>query len=189
MIVFPEGAKPRQEEMNRLIASRIAQDLREVENQGGWGQADQRTYFSPWSWLQHQDRCERALPELKLMAEDRFAHDLTPFLEYVLYQALDRWIGRSGESGAANDGSNGDDQHRDANYLDELMDVAFYSTDFLHTEEIATSVLEGTDYVPRLGIDPNQFLDLMPDDIRLRVEEVLRPGSQPEQPDDVGSTP
>jgi hypothetical protein len=169
--------------MNRLIGRRVAQDLQQIEDQGGWDQAYQRRYFAPWSWLQHRDRCEHALPELKWMADDHYAHELTPFLAYVLYQAIETWIGLATSSLNVADERDRAAWKRDLRALNDLMDSAFHNTDFLHTDSISASILEGTAYVPHLGIDPSDFLELMPDDIRLRVEEALRPGNEPDAPE------
>lgn len=174
MIVLPAATPAQQVRLNRLIHRRLDEDLQQLADQGGWDPAYHAQLFPPWVSLQHRDRCERTIMELKMMAQDKFAHELPQLHQYCLYHALEMWIGSARASLARADEEHRKSWENDVRALDQLIDVAFERTDFLFVERIAESVLRRTEYVIEMGIDPSEFLDLMPDDVRMLVEAALR---------------
>jgi len=169
VIVFRAPAAD-QERYNRLIEEHLVEEQASSE----W-ESLVEARFPPMVWLQHRDRCEEAALEVLAMTRDGFPHVLEPLHEHFLYWAIDWWldgvIPREGQS--PEERAQYGEQEKE---LSDLQDVAFDSVDFLHVDEIAVSVLEGNPYNSRLGIIPERYLDLMPDDIRRRVETTMKEG-------------
>lgn len=171
-MILPHLPPDRRDWANRLIKDRLERDFQE---QLELDEVGFEKRFPPIVWVQHRDRCEQTMRELLAMAGDEYSHQLSELQQHALYQSLEGWLEADRDQLA---GATPEDQPQDeaeVEALDELVDVAFRNTDFLHVEDIAKSVLEGTMYAPHLGIDPRDYLELMPDDIRARVERALSP--------------
>lgn len=182
MIVFPGASAGQQESMNLLVRRYLEMDIQKIEDLGGWDPSEYKWRFVPWSWLQHRDRCERLILELRMMTDDKYTHELPQLHQHFLYWSVEAWLesAKSSLDSAAEDEK--EDLGRDVEALEDAMQMAFENTDFLSPESIAESVLEGTPYVSHLGIDPHEFLSLMPDDIAERVERTLRELGDPGEP-------
>jgi hypothetical protein len=162
-------------ELNKLIADNLGEDL--FLCQGPDGEPDISTYsdsFPPWAWLQHRDRCRQLLPELVLMAADEFEHFLTPLHEYVLYRMMGAW--RDVAVDYAGDAENDEDRKRLADRaarLEYYLDEVFEDHDFNMGPMIAKAALDAPHVLVEMDINPEAFLELMPDDIRAEVEWTL----------------
>jgi hypothetical protein len=179
MIAFPLIDDPSKvRALNQTLAEQLGKALVPIS----WGtdpdaNENWRMYqgfFPPWTALQQPERCARVLPELHLMAQDGYWHQLPVLHTYVLQELLSDLVAALDDDLAAAE-QEGSAAHRAALEAErsEVETLRIACTDFsaCDTEIVVTGMLQG-------GAPPaaavRQLLathrDMLPTDIRERLE-------------------
>lgn len=159
MIVFPAlDDKHKQGTFNQLIREFFSDELVDAD------QDELESFYlsrcPPWPLFQHRERCVRAVHELHLFASDGYPHVLSQLHQYILFRSMTEWSQQTELT---------EPQPEDFDAMEDL----FEDTDFEMIELIATDLLEGGLVADALRVRVEELLELMPDDIRVRVEAVL----------------
>lgn len=129
-----------------------------------------RNRFPPWTLLQDPRLCERSLWELRLMAEDQYEHRLSRLQAYVLYRSIQEWQTVAQEQMEMDEDDEIVEYRRNDLENAEALEMAFSNNDFFYIYRFVTDFLNGGDLCIRMGVDLEDHLDLMPQDIRRLVE-------------------
>lgn len=176
MIVLENAEREDWKRLNALIAGCLRKDLDTyADDMAGLNQRR----FPAWVLLQRPDKCERVVRELLLMAEDGYEHTLEPLHQYALLRTLQDALAceQDALAGESDPKWMRKRQHR-AEDLDHLGEDSFCDHDFLQVEAIARDVLQDGPMCAHLGIDVRDFMELLPDDIRVEVEEHLKAAAE-----------
>lgn len=182
MIVLPGADRENWPRLNKLIHELLVDHWEDYRDRDRTPLLQMR--FPKWVVLQHPDRCERAYQELMLMAEDRFEHETGAIHDYALYQTLRGWVDILGDAiGGESDPKEAERLSGMLEDVDFLLEAAFHDTDFEMLPQLVEDLRRRGPLRAEMGVDLEDFLDLLPDDIRDEVERRLA-----EEPNDREST-
>ena len=179
MISFPGVTDPAYlKRLNDTVAAEVGAALAPVtwrEDETGTTWRMHEAFFPPWTALQYPDRCARVLPELHLMAQDAYAHELSMLHGQVLYELL-RELDESLTEELADARDEGDATVLKAmearlKQVQELRENALPVAGALILElEVADLFRNGVP--PKADVDKalRSYGDLLPDDIRRSIE-------------------
>ena len=147
-------------------------------------------FFPPLIYLQNPQKCVHAAKELCLMIEDDFEHTLPPLHQYVLYMMLrdsqDLYDDMQEDTDDPRPEVEGepleiDDIDEEFSLDDEnledpqfYLDCCFRDTDFLYVAEFFELFKNDISEYRQRGMDLDQYVDLMPNDIREEYENIKR---------------
>lgn len=149
-------------------------------------------YFPPLVYLQNPDKCIRSANELILMIEDDFVHSLPPLHQHVLYEMLQ--TAQEIYSDMKNEKSQPVENIEDCpECIDEIdeetdfsldnkdldapsfyLDYCFEDIDFLSVAEFFYLYKNNYKHYLEMGVGLDQFVALMPNDIREEYENIKR---------------
>lgn len=181
MIVTQSDSPDDHRRVNRTIAERLADDLEMLHNIPAWVFQER---FPEWLAI-NPAQFQGILRRLRLMAGDPFDHELTPLNEWVLYYSPREWLEFAEEREAE-----GDDPANFAEYREEIelaLEVAS-DWDVLMLPELVKALQQGGGLLDELGVDLADYAELLPEDMRERVEAQLKAKSDREVKDQ-GSRP
>lgn len=170
MIVMSSGDPEDCRRLNKLIAEHFESDIERFENIPSWMFQER---FPEWLAIDPA-QFEGTFRRLLLMATDPFDHELTPFYEWLLYHSLRDWLEFAEECEAEVD-----DPELVAEYRQSIADinlaleVAFWDWDFLMVPDLVRALQQDAGLVEELGVDLAAYLELMPADVRAKVEAQL----------------
>ncbi len=161
MIVLPDSISPEdQERFNSVIADLLGRDFDEADPEDDGLERLYEDRCPTWPLLQHRQRCSQAVHELYLMSQDGYLHELGSIHEYILGRSLDEWDLIADL----------EPQEIDAlQRMSSLLSPSDVPLVHLVTHEVLTTQTTENALSDRIP----DLLELMPDDIRVRVEAVL----------------
>jgi hypothetical protein len=165
--------------INRLIAKSLSDDIDMFQNIPAWMFQER---FPEWLTID-QSQFEGILRRLQLMASDPFDHELTPLLEWVLYHSLCEWLEFAEECEAEED-----DPELVAEYRRKIDDInlaidVVSDWDVLMLPMLVKGLQLGGGLLGELGVNLGDYVDILPEDVRVRVEAQLKAKAEQNEKD------
>jgi len=172
VIVLHGVAQDECERLNHLVVEFLENvDGIDMDEEADYKVEKYRHRFPDWPWVQRRARCERALWEILLAAEDQYEHTLGALQALVLHNSIANWIELLKTDMAENQADSGDFQT--IADLESLARAALPNAHILEVDRLAIDLLRGGDLAQRLQVDLRCLGELLPDDIRVAVETRL----------------
>lgn len=177
------------QETNRCINEMLEFELSSIETDGEQEEFLD-LYFPQYLCRENPKKCLNILLELKEWTQDLYYHKLTPLHEYALFKIFKAYFEMAEEceknreegeenpfrfkfSHVKNCTKEDWDSLKILNYPDFYKVELFQDWDFLSVEEIASRRQRGEPLDKMMGVNLSEYLELMPQDIRNEISEIL----------------
>lgn len=181
MIVFDGIESPQWPQLSKFVGDLLESEGVNASEESDYDPLTFRDRFPLGVWVEDRERCARVPWAIWAYARDGFEHRLvTPLHRHFLYWTLvEAGVSLRAEYEQATDPASRQGRQQDLDTTEELL-AAMGRPDFVGLEPLVNDLLAGRNPEITDQVDFTSLLEVMPSDIRVRVQQKVQEGGSKE---------